>query len=209
MELEELRELQLKIQQQKLKNKDCSLLVEELENKAIDFLQISNEALRSIIKENKELLVNDQLFVNVYKDDSFAFGTHAIQLSGNIHHNGYMYLETDSTESRFSNMYASSRYATNFKGIVQWNGKVLMKATKRKFQFFGSRVPEQFQGFINENGDVEMTLIKSRFELFGDEFMSNLMTDPFNGDQAKRQKFNKNIARVKKIVSDFLQGELG
>jgi hypothetical protein len=208
MTKEELVILKYKVQQCKNESGNCNSLIEQLEEDVINYLLFSDDGLSQLIDENKTLLVSDNFTANVYKEDSYPFGTHAIQLSGDVHTNGFIYITTDKIESPFSNVLATKQFPTNFKGHIQWNGKILIKATKRKWQFLGSRVPERFKGSISENGDIEMSIVKSRFNWFGEDYMNNLILDPFNGDNAKRKKFVDNIVQVKKIVDDYINYEL-
>lgn len=208
MTKDELVTLKSKVQDCQKENKNCDALVDQLEKEVLEYLRLSDLTLNRLIEENKSLLKSENVQANVSKEDSYPFGTHAIQLSGNIHKNGFFYLSTDKIESPFSNFLAKNQYPTNFKGTIQWDGRIIIKATSRKFQFIGSRVPIQFTGKIDEIGAIELSIVKSRFELFGEDYMNKLILDPFGQNNSIRQKFVENIVQVKKIVNDYIQNEL-
>ncbi|TNE55778.1 MAG: hypothetical protein EP338_03115 [Bacteroidetes bacterium] len=208
MTRDELITLKSKVQDCQKKSNNCHALVDQLERDVLEYLRQSDLTLNQLIEENKSFLKSEKVQANVSKEDSYPFGTHAIQLSGNIHKNGFFYLSTDKIESPFFNFLAKNQYPTSFKGKIQWDGKIIIKATSRKFKLIGSRVPVQFNGKIDENGTIELSIVKSRFELFGEDYMNNLILDPFGQNNSIRQKFVENIVQVKKIVNDYIQIEL-
>lgn len=204
---DKLFELNEKLKQLKKDTEVFHRAKSELENEVLDYLSLIEPELDERKRENKRLLVNKNILFKVYQEGGSFFGTHATKLSGRIHNNGYVYLETAKIMSPF-NRFASSTYPLEFIGRISWDGQMHLDASKTKYQLFGSRIPEEFTGTIDGDGKVEIQLTKSVFEWSGEYYLHQILFDPFKGDEQKRSTFIANALFIKNRINSFIKEQL-
>lgn len=162
--------------------------------------------LELAVKENKQLLTNQNVKFKVYREGGSYISTHATKLKGSMHKNGFVYVEAYKMMLPFI-PFAKSLYPVKFEGQIHWDGNIDLKVSKRNFQLYGSQVPEEFIGNIDGDGNVEITMVKSSFEWTGEHYIHKLLFDPFNGDESKRSKFIENTINIKKSINDYLDNQ--
>lgn len=164
-------------------------------SKVVNELRKSDPEFCLLIEKNRELLQNNKLKITVYKEGRNILGTHALSLKGTIKANGFGYLSALKTES-FLLPFSKSLYPVRIEGEIDELGNISLKVTKRKFQFLGGRVPKEFLGQVEVDGKITAELVSSEFEFYGDSFMSNLIFDPFNGNEESRLEYLSNLKKL-------------
>lgn len=164
-------------------------------------------SIHLMVEENKQLLANKDIKFKVYKDGGSYFGTHATKLKGTMQKNGYVYMKAYKTMSPLM-PFAHSMHPIEFEGEINWEGRIDLKVSKKRFRLFGSRVPEEFIGNIDEKGKVEMSVVKSYFEWAGTYYIHKLLFDPFKGNKEKRSRFIDNAVAIKRKVQDYMEENL-
>lgn len=156
------------------------------------------------LEENRKALINDNLTIQVYKEDRYPFGTHTTKLVGNMRNNGFVYLSAYQI-APYLDLLAKSSYPIKLSGKIEWSGKITLQVIKTKFKLVGSRIPKTFKGSIDKNGGIRADLTHSEFELYGEGFMDQLIIDPFNGNEAKRLRFVKNTIQLNQAIIGFIE----
>jgi hypothetical protein len=167
-------------------------------NDLLKFLEYSNEGIVKTLKANRALISNQNINFVVAKESAALHRTYAKQLSGRIHPNGFLYLETDET-----NLFSSTALTSLFKGYINTMGESSVYAAETSNKFFGKRIPQKFVGSILEDGELEFKVTESCFDPNGSLYVSRIIADPFNGDGNKTAAYMENIEIIKNRLQEI------
>ncbi|MEI6349235.1 MAG: hypothetical protein WCP69_14905 [Bacteroidota bacterium] len=176
----------------------------EQETSIMDYLEQNNKPYQVIVQENFDLLINDKIEFVVMSEQSGFFSSHAVEMKGKVHDNGYFYgntSQTDATIFRITNNF----YPLCYKGVINYLGESELHVVKKKFKLFGSRVPQKYIGSIDYNGNVTMETVESFWEVDGCIYVTSIIADLFSGNLEKRGKFLTNKEQINEMIIDVKQ----
>lgn len=152
---------------------------------------------QSLHEENLKILQPLPLKMKVYDDLEVVFGKSTSRLSGSIHENGYLYLESDETQIEYL---GKGKYAVHLKGKIDEYGRVQLVVVKNKFNIFAgyySKSPVLFEGTLDVEGNIEMRATKFKWYFMYTPRIHKLICDPFENKELSRQKYLDNLKKIK------------
>jgi hypothetical protein len=184
--------------------RDAAWLESEQETELMKELPKLDEILGKLIQENSQLISNTQIDFAVAKESMSTHSAYAKHLVGNIHANGYLYLETENT-----NFFNTTAFPVLYSGLINALGDSTAFAAKTDYRILGSRVPQRFIGDISLEGEMEFKTTDSFWEMDGNIFVSRIIADPFKGDGNKTELFLENREQIKERISEVREDLLG
>lgn len=178
--------------------KDMRWLEQHQETDLLDFLFEGSDVISKLIQENHQLIANTQIDFAVAKETAASHNAYAKELSGYIHSNGYLYLETDET-----NFFVTNDYPIQYRGHINAIGKSAIKASQMKFKLFTSRISQRFLGSISDSGQIEMNTTETDLDFDGRLYITRIIADPFKGDGNKTEQFMENISSIRSALQEL------
>jgi hypothetical protein len=173
------------------------------QNKSIlKYLEANDITYNSLTKENFELMINDHIEFVVTSEDWGIFKSHATELNGDVHDNGFFYAQTTKTDFALFNFQKRS-YPLGYQGIVNYFGEVDLIISKRGYVFAGGRVPQKYLGSIDSKGNIQMKTTETYWEHDGSMYVNKIIGDFFSGNSEKRKKFLDNKNKLETKISIF------
>lgn len=173
----------------------------ELDGQIISLLKTTDQHFRYKSDENESLLINNEIYFSVSQEENGLFQAQTVEMSANVHGNGFIY--GFATLSRFSFLNREARYPRSFIGKINCLGASILTKKEDSFSFFGSRMPEKFLGKIDVDGNFSLEIIDSYWMHDMTSRMKRIIGDPFSGDNAKRKRFLDNQAELKYQLNLF------
>ena len=147
--------------------------------------------------ENVKILQSSHLKLKVYDDLEVVFGQCTSRLTGSIHENGFMYLESDEAQLAYL---GKGKYAVHLKGKIDELGRVKLTVAKNKFNIFAgyySKIPVLFEGTLDVEGNIDVKVTKFKWYFMYTPRIHKLICDPFQNDEVKRQTYLDNLKKIK------------
>jgi hypothetical protein len=172
------------------------------ETSIMNYLEESNRSYELIVQENFDLLINDKIEFVVMSEQNGMFASHAVEMNGSVHNNGFFYGYTSETDASMFKI-TKHFFPSSYTGTINYLGESELRVSQKKFKFFGSRVPQKYRGSIDYYGNLTMDTIDTFFELDGDIFVTSIIADLFSGNSEKRDKFLNNRNLLYNIIQDL------
>lgn len=172
------------------------------ETSIMNYLEESNRSYELIAQENFDLLINDNIEFVVMSEQNAMFASHAVEMKGSVHNNGFFYGYTSETDA-FMFKITKHFYPLSYTGIINYMGESELQISKKKYTFIGSKVPKKYRGSIDYYGNLTMDTIDTFFELDGSIFVTSIIADLFSGNVEKRDKFLNNKNLLQNEINDF------
>jgi hypothetical protein len=171
------------------------------QNKSVrKYLEANDIIYNSLTKENFDLMINDHIEFVVTSEDWGIFKSHATELNGEVHNNGFFYAQTTKTDFALFNFQKSS-YPLGYQCIVNYLGEVDLTISNRGYVFFGGRVPQKYIGSIDSKGNIQMKTTETYWEHDGSIYVNKIIGDFFSGNSEKRKKFLDNKDQMETKIS--------
>lgn len=178
------------------------ILDDKQEMRVMSYLELTEPKVKLLREENQQLLINEHIEFSVTREGWGWMRSHAKQLRGRVHDNGYLYANASKTNIVYYN-FQRGMYPLTYTGTVNCLGYTEMNMTKTGYFLFGGKIPEKYVGSINERGVLQMKTTKTYWEHNGSFYVSRIIGDFFSGDNNKRNTFLKNKQQLQAVVSDF------
>lgn len=172
------------------------------ETAIMNYLEKNNPSYEQLVQENFDLLINDNIDFVVMSEQMGFWSSHAVEMKGSVHNNGYFYGRTTETDASLFKI-TNNFYPLGYTGLINYMGESEFQISKKKYTFFGSRVPQKYKGSIDYNGNVRLETIDTFFELNGSVFVSSIIADLFSGNSEKRARFLNNKSELYDKINDF------
>jgi hypothetical protein len=167
----------------------------------MNYLLENDKNYFALTEQNIDLLINDNIEVNVTKEDWKLNSTHATALEGKIHDNGIFYGRA--TERNFPFLNFAGNFPKEYKGTINYIGEAMLRISKRGWQIIGGRVPKQFIGSIDKEGRMRIVTANSYWEFEGNACVGTIMADLFSGNTDKKHRFIENKDELYNMIADF------
>ncbi len=178
--------------------KSAKQLDYDQETAVMNLLEKTDKIYDSLVQENFDLLINNEIEFDVIKEETKTFKTHAIKFDGKVHDDGLFYCHTTETNFTFLNFYPLS-----YVGLINYFGEADIYIDEKESQFFTSKTPQKFVGSINTKGGLFLKATESSSEVSGKIYVNTFTADLFSGDFVKRDQFLKNNSKIRKMLSDY------
>ena len=182
--------------------KKISRLELQLFNKIDAFLQCHDPEYLKLVQSNLALLQVQNIDFVVYSLNNLVFSSHTKQINGEIHKNGFGYLE--STKTNLSLFQNSWDYPSELNGNVNHWGEINLNTVNTGSSQF-KNTPNTYQGSIDDQGRIKLKIIQLDTEYFNQvkSCIGKLIANHFNNDNQKLEQFLNNKQELKTRLEKF------
>ena len=162
----------------------------------------TQEEFKSLHIQNLKLLSATEIVIKTIETNSNGMTSHATQLEGKMLPNGYLYLDTTNSNFLFSDIQRGC-YPKEYVGTINGLCETKIQINETGYRFIGSRIPLEFVGNLDLNGKIIFKITKWDYELSGYNYVTKMMSDPFNKDIDKKRDFLDNKSKMILLMKDF------
>lgn len=177
--------------------RNIKMLSGHIRKEVLEHLCSTSEEFRMLAEINCALINNSEITWSIQWGQRGVFGQVNLSMIGEIHDNGYIYLDSEQEPLYFRLFFGVK---SKFYGHVNALGMMSLQALDGNSW---STCPSYFYGGINSDGKVRIEAKEARGLISKNEWIEGFIADPFSGDEVKRRTFLKNKALMEKAILAF------
>lgn len=170
-------------------------------------LSQSHPDLNALIERNTAILAQARFSIVEYKTDlKLNPPIYPFEYTGNLHRNGYLYLNTTCFDSL---AYPLSHWKKNvgipypkqLKGTMDFLGNIHLEVSELGYTIFFAKRALIFALTNNSEGMLTFEVQKLEIQTNRNEYSTHFLGDPFGKNETLRHEFMANCEKMKRFLS--------